>query len=179
VKPVELGCPGHLIVAQSCQWRRHTQVGHYRVSTLGNYFLRGQRETLGAAPDSFFETMVFRTIDRPESLNEGCGCMVVETYDGLEQARYATAGEAQAGHERMVAKYLALSEAVGLSAGIAAHAGHFIERCRHCGGVISQCRCPARDKEVRYGVCATCRQATRARTLDVVATEGGKATVER
>lgn len=36
------------------------------------------------------------------------------------------------------------------------HAGHYIEKCRHCSKVISQCRCAARDKTVRLGVCAEC-----------------------
>ena len=65
----ELGCPGHLIVADRCRWRRHTQIGtHYRVSTVGNYFPEkgGERDTIGGDADSFFETMVFRTIEGEE-----------------------------------------------------------------------------------------------------------------
>ena len=34
--------------------------------------------------------------------------------------------------------------------------GHFIELCKVCRAVISQCRCPAKDKEVKYGLCAQC-----------------------
>ena len=34
---------------------------------------------------------------------------------------------------------------------------HFIEYCKECGNVISQCRCPGPDKEKRYGVCENCR----------------------
>ena len=34
--------------------------------------------------------------------------------------------------------------------------GHFIEVCKSCGDVISQCRCPDPNKEKRYGVCAKC-----------------------
>jgi len=30
---------------------------------------------------------------------------------------------------------------------------HFIEYCRVCHAVVSQCRCPAPDKEIRYGLC--------------------------
>jgi hypothetical protein len=33
---------------------------------------------------------------------------------------------------------------------------HFIELCKICGDVISQCRCPDLNKEKRYGVCAKC-----------------------
>ena len=112
IQRVELGCPGHLCVASSCHWRRHTQIGHYRVSTLGDYFLPGRkgRQTLGAGEGSYFESMVFELEDAQEAGNEGCGCLAVKDYCGIEQERYATAGEAQAGHEALVAKYLALAE---------------------------------------------------------------------
>lgn len=112
VTVTELGCPGHLVVANRCAWRRHTQVGSsFRVSTVGNYFPgRGaERDTIGSGPNDFFETMVFRTQDAPEPESDGCGCLVVTDYSGLDQARYATAGEAQAGHERYVTKYRRLA----------------------------------------------------------------------
>ena len=32
---------------------------------------------------------------------------------------------------------------------------HHIEKCKHCGTVIQQCRCGF-SKEVRYSVCAEC-----------------------
>ena len=34
--------------------------------------------------------------------------------------------------------------------------GHFILKCKKCGAVMAQCRCPASNKEVRYGVCVKC-----------------------
>lgn len=106
----ELGCAGHLAVSNQCAWRRHTQIGsRFRVSTVGNYFpgRERKRDTVGSEPDSFFETMVFETIASPEPDSEGCGCLQVLNYDGLECKRYATAGEAQSGHERMVREYVA------------------------------------------------------------------------
>lgn len=33
------------------------------------------------------------------------------------------------------------------------HPGHYIERCRYCHDVISQCRCFMPGKEERLGVC--------------------------
>ena len=33
---------------------------------------------------------------------------------------------------------------------------HFIEVCKFCGDVITQCRCPDPNKEKRYGVCVNC-----------------------
>jgi hypothetical protein len=105
---VELGCPGHFIAASSCRWRRHTQVGNYRVSSIGDYFPKGlgtERETIGAGDDAFFETMVFKTTKDLETGNEGCGCRAVSSWSEIDGTRYATAGEAQAGHEKFVAKY--------------------------------------------------------------------------
>jgi hypothetical protein len=107
-KRIELGCAGHFIAASSCRFHRHTQVGDFRVSTVGDYYpLDGRKRTpLGADPASFFETMVFRTVKAANAGNEGCGCREVLDWSELDSKRYATAGEAQAGHERMVAKYL-------------------------------------------------------------------------
>jgi hypothetical protein len=106
----ELGCPGHLIVSRWCQWRRHTQIGwRYRVSSIGNYFPRGddKRSTVGSGPKDFFETMVFETSDNPAdgAASEGCGCKAVKGWGEIDGTRYATAGDAQKGHERFVAKY--------------------------------------------------------------------------
>jgi len=35
--------------------------------------------------------------------------------------------------------------------------GHFICKCRVCKEVVSQCRCPAQDKEERWVVCEKCK----------------------
>lgn len=35
--------------------------------------------------------------------------------------------------------------------------GHYIESCRSCGSVISQCRCMDPGKEQRWGTCDACR----------------------
>ena len=79
----------------------------YRVSSVGRYInsMTGKLDTLGAAPDSFFETMVFRTTAQPVDNSEGCGCLSFEDWSELEQVRYATEEAAQSGHEAMVLKY--------------------------------------------------------------------------
>lgn len=33
---------------------------------------------------------------------------------------------------------------------------HYIKKCHKCEAVISQCRCPAPDKIIKWGVCASC-----------------------
>ena len=106
--PVELGCAGHFICAKDCHWRRHTQVGYYRISTVGDLYYPNneKRQTLGADLDSFFETYVFRTSLIPASESEGCGCLEVTDWSEIDGKRYATAGEAQAGHESFIARYL-------------------------------------------------------------------------
>lgn len=107
-RPVELGCPGHFIAVSSCRWRRHTQVGSYRVSSVGDYYPGGEdgkRQAIGAGPASFFETYVFRTVGKAVEGSEGCGCVEVAAWSEIEGIRWATAGEAQAGHEAMVKKY--------------------------------------------------------------------------
>jgi hypothetical protein len=112
VVKVELGCPGHFICARDCRWRRHTQVGNYRVSSVGDLYYRSEenkRQTVGAGDDSFFETMVFKLTDKPIDGNEGCGCREVAEWCEIDGERYATAGDAQAGHERYVTKYTSLA----------------------------------------------------------------------
>ena len=115
ISRTELGCPGHLIVARWCQFRRHTQIGtQYRVSTLGNYFPDGRdsrRDTIGSGPSDFFETMVFATTADQDPGNEGCGCLQVRDWSEVEGRRSAMAGDAQAIHEATVTKYLALARA--------------------------------------------------------------------
>ena len=36
---------------------------------------------------------------------------------------------------------------------------HFKVECKDCGTVITQCRCPSKDKETRYDLCASCTKA--------------------
>lgn len=35
---------------------------------------------------------------------------------------------------------------------------HFIEKCKHCGKVIRQCRCPDPAKITTYAVCERCKK---------------------
>ena len=113
VKRVELGCAGHFICAKDCQFRRHTQIGKkYRVSTVGDLYYSSEprkRQTVGAGEKAFFETYIFKTTGKLCTDNEGCGCVEVKEWGEIDGSRWATAGEAQRGHEKYVAKYMKLA----------------------------------------------------------------------
>ena len=100
-----LGMPGHFIGASRCVWHLTSVVGPYLVSTLGDYrpFPSDEATNIGAGRK--YETMVFKA-GAPCTV-DGCGCGV-PNHNGreIDFAPYNTAGEAQAGHEAMVAKYV-------------------------------------------------------------------------
>lgn len=101
------GYPGHLIVANRCLFHLTTRVGDFRVSTVGDYRPDGpdgERRTIGAGPDAFFETFVFRAADLD---NDECGNRVGEVTEWVEiaTARYATYAAAERGHMEMCRRY--------------------------------------------------------------------------
>ncbi len=109
----ELGCIGHFIMAKHCLFRRHTQIdGNDRVSTVGNLFVgeKSERQTIGAGDNSFFETYVFKTNGKRVKGSENCGCFEVADWCEIDGSRWATAGDAQSGHEMFVRKYMEKSE---------------------------------------------------------------------
>ena len=111
MKPVELGCAGHFICAMDCHWRRHTQIGRYRISSVGDLYYQSEpqkRQTIGAT--GFFETMVFELTNKLSSNNDGCGCREVKSWSAIDGERYETAGAAQKGHEKYVRKYLRIEK---------------------------------------------------------------------
>lgn len=102
------GYPGHFICAARCQFRMCTQVGSYLISTVGDYRpdgVDGERETIGAGKESFFETYVFKA--GPTCTVEGCGCDMPELEEACEidGERSATAGESKDAHMRYCHKY--------------------------------------------------------------------------
>jgi hypothetical protein len=36
--------------------------------------------------------------------------------------------------------------------------GHFKTICTECKTIINQCRCPAKDKTIIYGICKECEE---------------------
>ncbi|KKN15347.1 hypothetical protein LCGC14_0987080 [marine sediment metagenome] len=37
--------------------------------------------------------------------------------------------------------------------------GHFIEKCADCEKIMGQCRCLAKDKQIRYSICKECEKS--------------------
>ena len=104
---VELGCMGHLSVSADCRWSRHTRVGDHRISSVGNYYPGHSTERVTIGRDRYFQTMVFPLKPDAEGEDaEDCGCGVVADWCEIDSDGYQTAGEAQAGHEKMVEKYM-------------------------------------------------------------------------
>lgn len=95
---VDLDRPGHLIVADQCRFWLHTRVGRWRISTIGDWrppHLEGEREDIGW--QRAFETMVFELGEDGEPVD----------WNERDSAGYDNEGDARAGHEAMVARYMA------------------------------------------------------------------------
>ena len=102
------GYAGHFIAANYCRFRLCTKVGDYLISTVGDYWHHDERQTLGADPDSFYETYVFKAGARCSV--PSCGCNMPNLADAceIEGERCATAGEAQVLHLKYCEKYAGL-----------------------------------------------------------------------
>jgi hypothetical protein len=111
------GHAGHLCVGIYCRFHLCTIVGdfdqRFLVSTVGDYYRqRGQgdagwkRETIGAGPDAWYETMVFAVgTERCKEKDCGCGLPDPVSWSELASRRYATNGEATRGHLELCATW--------------------------------------------------------------------------
>jgi len=105
------GFPGHFICADRCRFRMCTKVGDYLISTVGDMWIDDyknpgtrKRETIGAGPESFFETYVFKAGARCAEPDCGCRMPAISGME-IEGERCATAGEAQKLHMKYCNKY--------------------------------------------------------------------------
>ena len=103
------GYPGHFICAARCQFRLHTTVDGYIISTVGDMRPRNDEEkmeTIGC-DDQYFETYVFEWDDKIKE----CGCCPSpKEYCEIDGERYKTAVQATEGHMRYVEKYQAMEK---------------------------------------------------------------------
>ena len=103
------GHAGHFCAADSCRFHLCTQVGRYLISTVGDCYLNsasGERVTLGAGKDSFFETYVFRVQPGKRCIDSSCGCGQpnIDLCE-IEGVRVATARKATAQHISACRRY--------------------------------------------------------------------------
>lgn len=95
------GFAGHCIVGSRCRFHLSTRIGHYLVSTIGDYRPDGKtREELGADPGSFFETMVFECDGETPK-----GDPNVLSWGEIDTARYAESLDAERNHRALCLKY--------------------------------------------------------------------------
>jgi len=91
--------PGHFIAAEHCRFRIHTGVGHFCVSTMGEYHPFGEEHPVRFdaifGSGKLYETMVFDKRHKTDRLR----------YRALEIHGYDTADEARTGHARLIEKY--------------------------------------------------------------------------
>ncbi len=98
----ELPHPGHFCGAFKCGFRRHTHVGDYCVSTVGDYWPRGdrgERETIGDGRT--FETMVFRLLRAADTRHRCCPRCPSGGVE-LDMVPYNSEEDAQRGHDSVV-----------------------------------------------------------------------------
>lgn len=96
------GYAGHFIGGSKCAFHLSTRIGGYLISTVGDYRPRGsdQKETIGAGPDAFFETFVFKCDGE-----EASGDPNIAEWCEIDSERYATSIEAERGHYRFCEQY--------------------------------------------------------------------------
>jgi len=103
------GYGGHFIGSKSCAFHLATRIGNFLVSTVGDYRPRGgERETLGASPDSFFETYVFECDGDTED-----GDPNIQSWSEIDGERYSQSILAERGHYNFCWKYSAILRATG------------------------------------------------------------------
>jgi len=112
------GCAGHFIAASDCQFRLHTRVGNYRISTVGAYTPSSFTQT---SEEPFkeigwgrkFETMVFKVDDvDPEGSCPGEGTVNDWGGDG-DMEGYNSFDDAHRGHLAMCEKYASVATPTG------------------------------------------------------------------
>lgn len=95
------GYAGHFIGGRSCAFHLSTRVGGFLISTVGDYFPNGKRETLGAEKDSWFETFVFKCSGDDKNGNP----VMDDGFTEIDSERYAKSIDAERGHYRFCEKY--------------------------------------------------------------------------
>ena len=104
------GYPGHLCVAQWCQFHLCTEVGKFLISTVGDYRPVSERKGESFGPmkevgcNRMFETFVFRWKNRCDIKECGCGLPKIIPSE-IDTLGANTAKEATVNHYKLCLKY--------------------------------------------------------------------------
>ena len=100
------GNAGHFIASASCLFHLCTDVGYYRVSTVGEYLPRGSSGFEDVGYRRKYETMVFPLSDsRCSDPDCGCGAREIAEWRELDCDGYNRRGDAERGHTAMCQKW--------------------------------------------------------------------------
>lgn len=102
------GFAGHFISASRCRFHLATEVGNFRVSTIGGYASpTNPKEFSEVGLDRKYETMVFRIADGTAVCNCGCRMKELESYSELEMLPANDPDTARKNHMEACLKYAA------------------------------------------------------------------------
>lgn len=104
------GDAGHFIAANSCRFYMHTDVGGFKISTVGDYHPGNQKERESIGIGRLFETFVFRTAETC-TCESGCTHRLVSDWDEIDSLGANTHAEAERNHLAMCLKYAKLESA--------------------------------------------------------------------
>jgi hypothetical protein len=103
------GFAGHLIVADSCRYHLTTDIGDYRISTVGAYVRPDKPEEFSdIGYKRKYETLVFRLGD--QVCGCGCGRREVADWCEIDANGYNDPKAATDGHEEMCQRYEAIQQ---------------------------------------------------------------------
>ena len=95
------GSAGHFICSDQCRRHLCTDVGDYRISSVGDLYIDGKRETVGAT--GYYETLIFRLDNK--ICGCGCGQRTITEWTELDGLRSDDLAEAERTHMDFCHKY--------------------------------------------------------------------------
>lgn len=113
--------PGHFCAADRCRFVRHSHVGPYCVSTVGDWWPKGETQAEQIGHGRYFETMVFRVGEDGEVADYG---------NHVDFRGYTHEADAALGHERIVEEWERIARAEAARPGQTERARDELERIR-------------------------------------------------
>ena len=93
------GEAGHFIASSACRFHLTTEIGKWRISTVGDYHPGDCDEMQPIGSSGFYETMVFELTGEPCNCDDlDCDMGVVGSWAEEDGSRYDTYAEAAKGH---------------------------------------------------------------------------------